>query len=268
MNKQDLLAYYQAQKVDRERMYTKPFRRYQQRRRLEAIRRVAGEAYGQAKGARVLDVGCGDGYGSSVVLEGLDYALFVGLDLSPEKLDTARQGLRASRVVLGDAEGLPFSDEAFDLAYSLETLEHLMDPGKALAEIARVLRPGGTLFLSVPVSSGINAAISRRLMRSRPGGKFREHLQVYTTKRMLGLLRQTGLWPRNHRFCVFNYPCYEILTRLIPYRLWRRLDEGLSRWPLGFVGAKYGFSFGLGNDYLVVRAEKSPAGETSDPQAT
>ena len=44
MKKSDLLAYYQAQKVDRERMYTKPFRHYQQRRRLETVRALARQA--------------------------------------------------------------------------------------------------------------------------------------------------------------------------------------------------------------------------------
>jgi len=110
--------------------------------------------------------------------------------------------------------------------------------------------------LSVPVKTTLNAILSPWWMRFRPGGRFREHLQVYTLKRMVTLLRCAGLHPREHCFCVFNYPCYEILTRLIPYRLWRRLDEALSRWPMGFVGFKFGFSFGLGNDYLVVRAQK------------
>jgi ubiquinone/menaquinone biosynthesis C-methylase UbiE len=261
MDKKDLLTYYRSQTVDRDRMYTKPFRRYQQRRRLETVRALIRQATEGGTISRILDVGCGDGYGSSVVLQDRDYARFVGLDLSPAKLHAARQGLPSSRVVLGDAEYLPFSDAVFDWVLSLETLEHLPDPLSALREISRALKPGGTLFLSVPVSSRFNAFLSENWMKLRRSGKFREHLQMYTLKDMLQLLHQAGLFPEAHRFCVFNYPCYEILTRLIPYHLWNRLDQNLSRWPVGFSGLKYGFSFGWGNEYLVIAANKShPSG--------
>jgi ubiquinone/menaquinone biosynthesis C-methylase UbiE len=257
MEKRDLLAYYQAQKVDLERMYTKPFRRYQQRRRLEVVRSLARQAYGPQGLGSILDVGCGDGYGSSAVLKDLNYDLFVGLDLSPEKLKSACHSLRACRAVIGDAQGLPFPDETFDLAFSLETLEHLINPADALEEITRVLQPGGTLFLSVPVCSRLNAAISRRMMKLRRKDRFHEHLQVYTLKAMLDLVRAAGLRPMGHRFCVFNYPCYELLTRLISYRLWRRLDEALSRWSMGVVGVRLGLSLRVGNEYLVVWAGKN-----------
>jgi ubiquinone/menaquinone biosynthesis C-methylase UbiE len=157
---------------------------------------------------------------------------------------------------MADAEKLPLSDNSFHLAFSLETLEHLMNPLAALEEMARILKPGGTLFLSVPVSSRFNAAILRQLMNLRRGGKFHEHLQVYTLKAMLDLVRAAGFHPMGHRFCVFNYPCYEILTRLISYRLWRRLDAFLSRWSMGVVGIKLGFSFCVGNEYLIVSARR------------
>jgi SAM-dependent methyltransferase len=253
LQKQDLLAYYRAQTVDRERMYTKPFRRYQQRRRLEVVRSCLQKIWG---GGHIVDVGCGDGYGSSMVLAGMDCDMFVGVDLSAEKLRLACRNLTACLGILGDAERLPFCSRIFDLALSLETLEHLLDPYSALREIARILKPGGSFLLSVPVSSRFNTAISRGLMKFRRRTKFREHLQIYTLESVLSLLRTAGLRPIGYRFCVFNYPCYEILTRLIPYRLWRRLDELLSRWTIGIMGVKLGFSFALGNDYLVVAARR------------
>jgi len=261
MDKKDLLTYYRAQAVDKERMYAKPFRRYQQRRRLEVVREFAREAGGLGSSPQILDVGCGDGYGSTMVLDGFPYTTFVGLDLSAAKLCVARANLRNSRVVLGDAERLPLSDKCFDMAFSLETLEHLLDPSKALQEISRVLRPGGVFFLSVPVSSSFNAAMGRFWKTWRHRERFREHLQTYTCRSLMELLERSGLRPSSHRYCVFNYPCYEILTRIIPYRMWRRCDQILSSWvPVGILGAKLGLSLAVGNDYLVIRADKPPAG--------
>ena len=138
MDKNKLLTYYRRQSVDRERMYAKPFRRYQQRRRLEVVRELLLVQRGRRDGGLLLDVGCGDGYGIATILEGLEYPLLVGLDLSPEKLRTAGQNLRASRMVLGDAEELPLAATSFEAVFSLETLEHLHGPAAGPGRI----RPG------------------------------------------------------------------------------------------------------------------------------
>jgi len=257
MDKNELLTYYRGQSVDRDRMYAKPFRRYQQRRRLEVVRELLLEERGRLHGGLLLDAGCGDGYGIAAILEGLDYRLLAGLDLSPEKLHTAGRTLTASRMILGDAEQLPLADGTFGAVFSLETLEHLPDPQRAVDEFARVLEPGGRLFISIPVSSALYAWAGKRLMRFRRRGKFHEHIQFYSCRRIMRMLHRTGLEPVGWRFCVFNYPCYELLTRIIPYPIWRRMDDLLSRIPLGFVGFKYGLSFGVGSEYLVVGAEKT-----------
>jgi ubiquinone/menaquinone biosynthesis C-methylase UbiE len=235
-------------------MYVKPFRRYQQRRRLEVVRELLLEQGGRLHGGLLLDVGCGDGYGIATVIDGLNYRLLAGLDLSPEKLRTADRTLMASRMILGDAENLPLAGSRFRAVFSLETLEHLPDPQRAMAEFARVLQPGGGLFISVPISSALHARAAKRLMPFRRRGKFHEHIQFYSYRQIMRMLRLAGLEPIAHRFCVFNYPCFELLTRIIPYRIWRRMDELLSRIPLGFVGFKYGLSFGVGSEYLVVNA--------------
>ena len=96
-------------------------------------------------GDTVLDVATGTG---AVVLELLRQkgCAVVGLDPSPEMLAEARRRLPSHvRLVEGDAESLPFPDGAFDAVTFAYPLRYVADPGAALCELARVLRPGGTL---------------------------------------------------------------------------------------------------------------------------
>ncbi|MDB4968830.1 MAG: Methyltransferase type 11 [Myxococcales bacterium] len=92
-----------------------------------------------ADGARVLEAGCGTG----MILKEIApiAATAVGLDLSPGMLAQARA--RGLQVVHGSVTDLPFGDGDFDLAYSFKVLAHVEKIERALAEMARVVRPGG-----------------------------------------------------------------------------------------------------------------------------
>ena len=94
-----------------------------------------------AEGKEVLEVGAGTG----LIMQGLGGApkRLVGLDISGGMLKQA--GARGFDVVQGSATDLPFENERFDLAYSFKVLAHIPDIEKALSEMSRVLRPGGTL---------------------------------------------------------------------------------------------------------------------------
>lgn len=92
-----------------------------------------------AVGARVLEAGCGTGM---ILKEIAPVArVAVGLDLSPGMLAQARA--RGLSVVHGSVTDLPFSDGEFDLAYSFKVLAHVEQIGRAMAELARVVRAGG-----------------------------------------------------------------------------------------------------------------------------
>ncbi len=99
-----------------------------------------------ATGKRVLEIGVG---------MGADFLRWVragahatGLDLTERAVTLTRQRLEAEGLVadvrVADAEALPFPDGQFDIVYSWGVLHHTPDPGRALAEAARVLAPGGT----------------------------------------------------------------------------------------------------------------------------
>jgi SAM-dependent methyltransferase len=99
-------------------------------------------------GVRCLDVGCGDGStaGPWLVRRGCSY---VGVDVSETAVQQAA-ALGFDARVVDDAAALPFEDGAFDAALAVEVLEHLFAPQQAVAEILRVLRPGGVLVVTVP----------------------------------------------------------------------------------------------------------------------
>jgi SAM-dependent methyltransferase len=101
-------------------------------------------------GARVLEVGCGPGRLAIRLARkhGLDVT---GVDLDPDMIERARANVAAlpngggpgPSFAVGDAALLPFADRSFDLVVSTLSLHHWADPAAGLAEIGRVLRPGG-----------------------------------------------------------------------------------------------------------------------------
>jgi SAM-dependent methyltransferase len=113
-----------------------------QERRLGMILEAAGE---RAAG-RVLDNGCGVGQYLSHLAQNTPHA--VGLEYDHERACQAK--LRASAVVCGANEHLPFPTAYFDLILSHEVLEHVQDDHEAVREMVRALRPGGRLALFCP----------------------------------------------------------------------------------------------------------------------
>ena len=105
------------------------------------------------RGAEVLEVGCGPGH--LALLLARDHALrVIGIDLDERMVERARaNAVRGSddpsnpRFELGDVAALPFDDASFDLVVSTMSLHHWEDPETGLAEIGRVLVPGGRALI-------------------------------------------------------------------------------------------------------------------------
>jgi SAM-dependent methyltransferase len=96
----------------------------------------------------VLDVGCGQGCFGRLKPDAR--AEVFGVDIDPIAVDAAAAYETAACIDL-EAGTLPFDDAAFDAAFAKDVLEHLTKPWTLLAEIKRVLRPGGRLVVSVPM---------------------------------------------------------------------------------------------------------------------
>jgi SAM-dependent methyltransferase len=129
------------------------------------------------RGLKVLDVACGTGYGAEI-LRRAGARLVVSVDVSFEALrfGKASYGLIP---LLADGHRLPLRPSEFDLAVSLETIEHMEDPELFAEELARVLKPGGILLLSTP-----NSLLT---LKTNP-----YHLREFTLAELRALLDRAG----------------------------------------------------------------------------
>jgi len=109
--------------------------------------RAIGETFlawlGAPPAARWLDVGCGSGAFSELIVRRTAPASLTGIDPSPEQIAYARERLPGPAFEVADALSLPFGDESFDVVASALVLHFIADRRRALAEMKRVLRPRG-----------------------------------------------------------------------------------------------------------------------------
>ncbi|NUV59299.1 class I SAM-dependent methyltransferase [Streptomyces sp. CAI-85] len=128
---------------------------------------VAG--LGLRAGDRVLDAGCGTGRALTPLRAAVGpTGVVVGLDLTPAMLEAAVRGGRDrdGRLLLGDVAALPLRSGAFDAVFGAGLVSHLADPTGNLRELARVVRPGGTLALFHPIGRAALAARQGRRITS------------------------------------------------------------------------------------------------------
>ncbi len=142
----------------------------------------------QRRQARVLDIGTGTGRLLEVL--GADAAAALGIDASRAMLALARTrlhgaGLSRCAVRLADMYRLPLADSGFDIALLQMVLHYAEDPAGALAEAARVLRPGGTLVV-IDLARHDRADLVARLAHRWPG---------FTDTAIAGLMAGAGLLP-------------------------------------------------------------------------
>lgn len=99
-------------------------------------------------GKRVLEIGCGHGGGASYLTRTLKPESYVGMDLNPKGVEFCQQRHKVSGLtfVQGDAQELPFEDDSFDAVINIESSHCYPHFDRFLAEVARVLAPGGHLL--------------------------------------------------------------------------------------------------------------------------
>ncbi|MBI4099169.1 class I SAM-dependent methyltransferase [Candidatus Parcubacteria bacterium] len=164
--------------------------------------------YVSGRGAEILDVGCGTGE-AMLFASRLGYPRVRGLDNAEVAISFCRkQGLLA--VERGDAARLSYAAGTFDAVLCLDVLEHVRDDAAVLAEMWRVLRPGGCVFITVPAF---------RFLWSRHD-EVLQHFRRYETADLLKLARAKP-WRIRARSNFFFF----IFPFVVVYRWLKRLDR-------------------------------------------
>ena len=162
------------------------------RRLMAGFERTLDELFVQAAPQTLLDVGCGEG----VLVEKWARRIggrVVGIDLEDPAIQAEWEQRQAPNLEyrVMKAENLPFADGEFDLGSAIEVLEHVPDPERTLAEMARVAR-GGHLLVSVPrepLWRGLNMARGAYL---RDLGNTPGHLNHWSKRSFVALLSKHG----------------------------------------------------------------------------
>jgi SAM-dependent methyltransferase len=173
-------------------------------------------------GPEVLNAGAGAG---TLTLKLVDAGLRVtSVDASPRLCDRVAAALRArgaeagNPVMPGDLQRLELPDAAFDAVVCAEVLEHLDDDAAALAELARVLRPGGLLLVTVPANP----------YRYDWTDRWAGHRRRYEPEGLEGRLREAGFG--DVRVRGWGFPLTGLYHRQVYRRaLRRRLEAGAGR---------------------------------------
>lgn len=163
----------------------------------------------------ILEVGCGTG---GLLGPMQRYGKVHGCDIDLESMQFCQQR-GFPRMLVGSGYELPYRDHSFDLVGLFDTIEHIPDQDKTLAEVHRVLKPGGTLFVSVPAYQFLWSQNDR----------IAHHCRRYTAGRLKRVVRKAGF--TTLRTSYFNTVLFPLI---LPTVMWQKLLDKLGKLPEGY----------------------------------
>lgn len=202
--------------------------------------RLIFQLAGPLQGLSVLDVGCGDGMLALICAQG-GAAHVQGCDSDPRMIERARarevEGGPRIDLTVARAEALPFPDDSFDVVFCITVLAFVADAGKAVREMARVLRPGGRLVLGDLGKWSLWAA--RRRVRAWLGAAFWRTARFRTGKEMVALVEGARLSVVSVQGAIYFPPWAPLARVMAP------LDPALGKLTT------------LGAAFVAIQAQKS-----------
>lgn len=155
----------------------------------------------KAKNAkRILDIACGIGYGCYMLSESSPNSKIIGVDISEDTISFAKTHYKKENVsyICGSIDDIK-DEEEFDLITCFETIEHIADDRDFLDKIAKLLKNGGTLFLSTP---------NEEIISVNQGNHF--HYRHYKYENLIKILKDRGICVKNTK-CQISDDDYELL---------------------------------------------------------
>ncbi len=207
---------------------------------------------------RLLDVGCATGHFIQA-MRGKNGWQAEGVEISRYAADIARQ--RGLRVHTGTLESANYPQDAFDAVTMWDVLEHLHHPRESLAEVRRILKPGGILVFRVPNLDSIDAKIFGRYW---VGYDAPRHLHFFRKSTIEAYLKETELDLLEMHCNIGNYPTTVLSTRFwLRSRVSRQTEDRIIRGlnhPLARIAAApFSFLTGLGlRGALITAAARKP----------
>ena len=127
---------------------------------------------GDLDGGNALEIGCGRGVGAEIILTTFDAANVVAFDVDPEMVDLARRRLGSfgnrARVYVGDATAISEPNDAFDGVFDFGVIHQIVGWEKAVAEVARILKPGGRFYFEAVSTRFYRFAMNLAMERGTP----------------------------------------------------------------------------------------------------